>query len=1060
MSYGREYSRQPQRFVEDQYFESSVRNERNVDENELDIRLRRRRQSHFPPSDYNRNTSGPVFVRGNGIESLREPSPISNNRRIEGPIEQRGPDVKRRPRSRSPVRRESVEREREDRQSAVFDRRIIHDEKVRPVDEVFLDLSQNNDVTVHLELGITEDLELHLEEFCRLGRLGKYHAAMQFFHENLRDQMDNPYVFLQYASTLLDMGDYRSIRLLTLPYNKTLSANNVLRKNWASIQLFSMMHTVGLSKDDEQLAERCLLGNRLLLGTTECQVLSLLFHVFDKLNKAPKSVYHGPKTIYQDLLREGRIWDFRDIFIAQNLYFGLERACSMVFDPDDDVLDRITSDWSTDVYDESTTMGLLDLLVSLVLAAPLSSETYLISQRHLNKAGEFIQLIMQNDPNNLNTRQYLRWMIAEVMISSYIRNDTPEPLEVPGLVIAERTLLDLPVQVPVKAGLENPKWAHFCSPSASTDTQRLALATARQLGDYQTEAMCLKLLIIDSQDPTEFFDQLMHLQKTVQGDIEGFLRTCVSRYMVCRDEASRQSLREELLSIVKYDKFEPELAWVRHMILRALAPSESDGEQFLEQARELEGLPTYILDFMKKHDLAKADTAQSTDKTLVRDRRRLNGETTTFAKTALPAKGKALESGRRYRSSSFDSSDDYPPPNRVVGMASHRVAESRKENEMERKHESKKEGGRRVNIETSELDDSPAQTIPDRLPARYASTSKDSNAGHTIDPSIAPLEENAGSITKPSEAPARKLNGKSSDNPETELDKADDDFGWGSFSNKKKKKKGKGAAEDPAETPRTVNPPSTSFEPEPKPNLENVDDEFGWGSFTSKKKKKKGKDAFEDIVESSLTANEPSAFFGPDPKPDLEKVDDDFGWGSFGTKKKKKKGKGAIEDPVKNPSKVNPPSTSFEPDPRLNPEKVQEELRQGPFPNQDKKKNNKVEFGVPVETRENHETKNHQPPTSTDSDHGTAKPHEDSTPSYELSESETAERPKRSDSFVSNWKDPKYPRDEDGPIVGEVIEDSHLHPNKLVSHSAEEGEMRDYKPPAVRVSTEEEELYK
>ncbi|PHH74136.1 hypothetical protein CDD80_3295 [Ophiocordyceps camponoti-rufipedis] len=70
------------------------------------------------------------------------------------------------------------------------------------------------DVTAHLDLPICDDFDAELEEFSRLVRFGDFRAAKEYFEEQLADYRTHPYVFIQYAEMLLEMGDYRSFGLL------------------------------------------------------------------------------------------------------------------------------------------------------------------------------------------------------------------------------------------------------------------------------------------------------------------------------------------------------------------------------------------------------------------------------------------------------------------------------------------------------------------------------------------------------------------------------------------------------------------------------------------------------------------------------------------------------------------------------------------------------------------------------------------------------------------------------------------------------------------------------
>jgi hypothetical protein len=138
------------------------------------------------------------------------------------------------------------------------------------------DLSRANDVTVHLELDIADDLGSDLEEFCRLGRLGNFRKAIRFFEDKFKEQIENPYVILQYASILLEMGDYKNANKLELPSNPFTSTNDILWKNWTLVQIFCKMHSEGLYTEDERLAEQCTENLRSTgngyLGSTEVYI--------------------------------------------------------------------------------------------------------------------------------------------------------------------------------------------------------------------------------------------------------------------------------------------------------------------------------------------------------------------------------------------------------------------------------------------------------------------------------------------------------------------------------------------------------------------------------------------------------------------------------------------------------------------------------------------------------------------------------------------------------------------------------------------------------------------
>lgn len=76
------------------------------------------------------------------------------------------------------------------------------------------DAKHPQNAIVHLELLITYDLEIELEAFSRLQRLGNFKEAHEYFEDKLKPYLNNPYIFVQFGSMLLEQGDYIAFGLL------------------------------------------------------------------------------------------------------------------------------------------------------------------------------------------------------------------------------------------------------------------------------------------------------------------------------------------------------------------------------------------------------------------------------------------------------------------------------------------------------------------------------------------------------------------------------------------------------------------------------------------------------------------------------------------------------------------------------------------------------------------------------------------------------------------------------------------------------------------------------
>lgn len=115
-----------------------------------------------------------------------------------------------------------------------------------------------NDITVHFEMEVGEDLDSWLEEFSRLKRLGHFHAAEQYFEDNLRDFSGILPVAIEYADMLVEQGAYKRLRQFISSHRELLnSVEQADREHFAErrlqisyranlllIDAFAAMHSV------------------------------------------------------------------------------------------------------------------------------------------------------------------------------------------------------------------------------------------------------------------------------------------------------------------------------------------------------------------------------------------------------------------------------------------------------------------------------------------------------------------------------------------------------------------------------------------------------------------------------------------------------------------------------------------------------------------------------------------------------------------------------------------------------------------------------------------------
>jgi hypothetical protein len=298
---------------------------------------------------------------------------------------------------------------------------------------------------------------------------------------------------------------------------------------------------------------------------------------------------------YADLLREGQIWDCRDVLAALIQSDPRLNVLPSLFGESDalGLLDINIKHWESDASDKSTTLAILDITEAIMLASPGPKEQF---RRLLEKATLHVSSLVQDDPDLVASRQYLRWMLAKLSFELY---DERPPLDTPagspGMFLTLHPVFRLPLYVPYQSEMPtlfNRKPRPDLIPLIKT-----ALDGAKSMADYETEVMCLQALIYGTEQPAAIYDDLARLQKETQGDIQGCLQTYLSKYIFCNDHNSRIALREDILNLRYSEGFPTTLLWARAMILRALSVSEAEASIYLELATNFSLEPEVSSDY-------------------------------------------------------------------------------------------------------------------------------------------------------------------------------------------------------------------------------------------------------------------------------------------------------------------------------------------------------------------------------------------------------------------------------------------------------------------------------
>lgn len=290
------------------------------------------------------------------------------------------------------------------------------------------------------------------------------------------------------------------------------------------------------------------------------------------------------KKLYNKLLAEDRIWDFRDVVLTLSRFYSTEEALTELVGSASPK-EKMLADWETDAPDESTSLALLDILSFMALNTETSLEILPFAEECLRSAERIGNSLLDNFPHTIHSRPFIQWVLAKALVKSNAMH-FDYLLDYPGQSFFPK-LGALPYYVPVRK--ENPGWLPPSLTAIAHESLGMALRSSKQIQDYQMEAQCLKELALRSKAPGALFDDLAHLQTSKQLNKAGYLSTCLSRYLICKDESSRASLLKDLESFGWWhdpsNLINPNAAAAKDVLQRALSQEDVDGpEKSMEAA--------------------------------------------------------------------------------------------------------------------------------------------------------------------------------------------------------------------------------------------------------------------------------------------------------------------------------------------------------------------------------------------------------------------------------------------------------------------------------------------
>ncbi|KAI0106082.1 hypothetical protein F4814DRAFT_430415 [Daldinia grandis] len=506
------------------------------------------------------------------------------------------------------------------------------------IDAVWIPNMSKN-ITIDMGLKITKDIDLELEELSRLRRLGDFTAAQRFFKENFPDRVDDPYFFVLNAQMLLEMGDFRSFDRLRptqvfgdMENEEVQKSQDLLRESWNLQILLAMLPgrdctEQAVNEIDKALAR---LEARVDLGSIEIQILAsvlrLIGYVTHSLGFQSSQLrdignvvrqWADWASVYHHLASEGRVWDFRDLFTAFKQAFGRDGTFDAFFNTWslDEVMDTLNSDWETVNYDKSTNLALLDIMGLLILESDFEATPLKYYKSCLKHGEKLAESLMDEDPETAKSRPFARWLVAKAAVLSCNTHGNPFSSfqfldSYPGVQIRQGDGVHIPIYVPLRA--ERPAWKVPDAPPEWKEAVHMALGIAKDLGDYETQSLCLKHLIIRSQEPHMLLGELSDLQNSIQDDQDSYLRTCLSKFLILSDSESQRGLAEELFRFgqdktivnqtLPIEHHNVSLQWARSVILPTL-PSTMGGTVTIDKSGSFYAhLPTYIRHFISTRE--------------------------------------------------------------------------------------------------------------------------------------------------------------------------------------------------------------------------------------------------------------------------------------------------------------------------------------------------------------------------------------------------------------------------------------------------------------------------
>lgn len=301
-------------------------------------------------------------------------------------------------------------------------------------------------------------------------------------------------------------------------------------------------------------------------------------------------------ALYRHLRAEELVWEFRDMLLELEQAMGIDAALALFVPPEPrggagGPLDRLHDDWAGE--DESSSFA-FDVFTALALSYMKAPGRDAAIRQCLGVARRHAALLLAGADDNLRSRPYLWWMMANVLREGYRRQELSGNAmafgdDRRGDMLQSRRLFPgepLPIYAPVDD--EAPEWrpGKTAVSDAAKGTTRTVLQAAADLGDVEMQAAYLQELMYQGQlEPAAAALGRLDALWLPAGCLRRLHPKQLFRYLLLADSgAARDDLRRDILVGGEFG-FAGFPQYAQYMILRALTPRSREKEAYLSRAR-------------------------------------------------------------------------------------------------------------------------------------------------------------------------------------------------------------------------------------------------------------------------------------------------------------------------------------------------------------------------------------------------------------------------------------------------------------------------------------------